>query len=68
MIEYYVHKYKDDKGDHEVHRSDCEWIINIENFICLGSFNNCHQAVQAAKGHFSNVNGCKHCSKECDTS
>jgi len=68
MSEYYVHKYEDKDGDHEVHRSDCPHLRNMENFICLGSFNNCHEAVQAAKKYYSKVNGCKQCSPECDTS
>lgn len=68
MIDYYVHKKEDDKGDHEVHESSCPWLVNMENFKYLGSFNNCHEAVQEAKKYYSKVNGCKHCSKECDTS
>ena len=68
MSEYYVHKYEDDKGDHEVHKSSCPHLRNMENFICLGSFKNCHEAVQEAKKHYSKVNGCIHCSEECHTS
>jgi hypothetical protein len=68
MKKYYVHKKQDDKGDHEVHESGCPWLVNMENFIYLGSFNNCHEAVQAAKKYFPQVNGCKHCSEECDIS
>ena len=68
MDKYYVHKKQDDKGDHEVHKSGCPWIDIVENFIYLGSFNNCHEAVQAAKRYYSKVNGCYHCSRECHTS
>lgn len=68
MNKYYVHKKQDNHGDHEVHESDCSHIDNVENFIYLGSFDKCHEAVQAAKKYYSKVNGCIRCSRECHTS
>ena len=68
MNKYYVHKKQDDKGDHEVHKSGCPWMVNVENFIYLGSFEDCKEAVQAAKKYYLKVNGCKHCSIKCHTS
>jgi hypothetical protein len=68
MNKYYVHKKEDEQGDHEVHKSDCSYIDIVENFIYLGSFENCDKAVQAARRHYSQVNGCIRCSEECNTS
>ena len=68
MNDYYVHKEQDKQGDHEVHISGCSWMVNVENFIYLGSFDDCVEAVKAAKKHYSKVNGCIHCSKKCNTS
>jgi hypothetical protein len=40
---------------------------NSENRIYLGEFSNCKEAVQEAKRHFSQSNGCKYCSPSCHT-
>jgi len=67
MDMYYINKKAQTNGDHEVHKEDCFRLPNDENRIKLGSFNNCHDAVREAEKHYSQVNGCYWCSKECHT-
>ena len=68
MKKYYVHKYTDAQGDHEVHVEGCSKMPSPENRIELGSFSNCDDAVAAAKKIYSDVNGCYYCCKACHTS
>lgn len=66
MAKYYVHTKPDAQGNHEVHESSCAWLPAAENRIYLGEFSNCRDAVSAARTHFSNVDGCAHCSPACN--
>lgn len=68
MANYYVNKNAQSNGDHEVHKSECSFLPEVENRIYLGSFNNCKEAVKEAKKHYTQVNGCYYCSRECHTS
>ena len=68
MNDYYVNKNQQSNGDHEVHILGCSWMVNMENFIYLGTFYNCHEAVQAAKRYYLQVNGCYYCCRQCHTS
>ncbi len=68
MPRYYVHKKPDDDGNHEVHRAGCFDLPLEKNRIDLGVFNTCHPAVRKAREHYTNVDGCIHCSKACHTS
>ncbi len=65
MSSYYVNKNSQTTGEHEVHKSDCTFLPTSENRIYLGEFTNCKEAVKEAKKHYSNVDGCYYCSKEC---
>ena len=65
---YYVNKKAQDNGDHEVHASTCTYLPPTENLQHLGFFENCHEAVEKAKGYFLQSNGCYWCAKECRTS
>ncbi len=67
MAVYYVNKNAQANGDHEVHKSDCEWLPDPENRLRLGVFTNCWEAVAEAKKHYAQSNGCFYCSKECHT-
>ena len=67
MAIYYVNKNAQSNGDHEVHKSGCEYMPSIENRLYLGDFINCHEAVREAKKHYSQSNGCYYCSYECHT-
>jgi hypothetical protein len=67
MANYYVNQNAQSNGDHEVHRDPCSWMPDVANRTYLGSFDNCQDAVRAAKAHYTQVNGCKHCSPACHT-
>jgi hypothetical protein len=68
MAAYYVNRTAQPNGDHEVHKSGCQWLPADSNRIYLGEFNSCRPAVQAAKKHYSQVNGCATCASDCYTS
>lgn len=65
---YYVNKNTQANGDHEVHKEGCDYLPKVKNRIYLGEFINCEDAVEEAKEHYSQVNGCYYCSEECHTS
>lgn len=67
MAMYYVNKNAQDNGDHEVHKSGCDWMPLADNRIYLGDFSSCHGAVTEAKKHYSQSNGCAYCSTDCHT-
>ena len=67
MGNYYVNKRAQSNRDHEVHTSGCSYMPEEQNQQRLGYFSNCQDAVQEAKKFFTQVNGCYHCSKECNT-
>ena len=68
MALYYVNKNAQSNGDHEVHKTGCSWLPKIENRIYLGVFSSCSPAVTKARSHYTQVNGCAHCSPACHTS
>lgn len=70
MPEYCVNKNaQSDTGDHEVHdlASEKGCLPNSENRLNLGTYASCEEAVEAAKQHYDDVNGCYHCANECHT-
>ena len=68
MAYYYVNKKAQENGDHEVHRSGCDFMPSEENRLYLGDFSSCQPAVAEAKKHYSQSNGCYYCARECHTS
>lgn len=68
MPSYYVNTNAQANGDHEVHVWGCSWMPALGNRIYLGEHITCFSAVQEAKRHYSQVNGCYFCSKSCHTS
>lgn len=68
MASYYVNKQAQTNGDHEVHTSTCSFLPSKENRLYLGEFDSCQPAVEEAKKHFEQSNGCASCSSECHTS
>lgn len=46
---YYVHKYTDNEGDHEVHTEDCTKLPKTSHREYLGYYNNCENAVEEAE-------------------
>lgn len=66
MEKYYVNRNTttNPRGDHEVHAASCR-LLPLNDFIDLGMHSNCQSAIQEAKKHYNNVDGCIHCSKAC---
>lgn len=67
MPSYYANKNDQSNGDHEVHTGSCAFLPDSQNRIYLGEHPSCRPAVQAAKTHFTQVNGCYYCCRECHT-
>ena len=67
MPEYYVNKNQQTTGEHEVHELACGYLPAPENRIYLGVHASCREAVQEARKHYSNVDGCYYCCKDCHT-
>ena len=63
MANYYVNTKPKSGDPHEVHRDDCEELPNNRRF--LGAFDSCEPAVKEAKEHYSDADGCWHCSRDC---
>lgn len=68
MSPYYVNKNAQSNGDHEVHTTGCSFMPEDINRIYLGDFWYCSQAISEAQKHYSQVNGCYYCSRDCHTS
>jgi hypothetical protein len=49
MALYYVNKNAQTNGDHEVHKSDCTRLPDLNNRQYLGDYSNCTEAVKKAK-------------------
>ena len=67
MPHYLVNDNAQSGGEHEVHETTCSWAKQIKSSTPLGWHASCHGAVQAARKHYSNVDGCKHCCEACHT-
>jgi len=63
---YYVDKETQPTGEHDVHRSDCLWLLTERIF--LGDCSSCAEAIKNAKEYFNSIDGCRHCSIECHKS
>lgn len=66
-MRFYVNKYAQPTGEHEVHLSNCAWLPDAENRIYLGDFATSQAAVKEARKYYSCVDGCKHCCPESHT-
>ena len=67
MAVYYVSKNSQETGEHEIHTLECEYMPDPWSRLHLGDFSNCRDAIEKAKLHYDNVDGCHRCSKECHT-
>lgn len=63
---YYVNQDAQANGDHEVHKSSCNYLPSARTY--LGQFARCQEAVQEAKKYYRQSNGCYWCSPQCHTS
>ena len=67
MKRYLVNKQAQPTGEHEVHHEHCDHLPELNNRLDLGYFNNCQAAVEEARKHYSNVDGCYYCCNDCHT-
>lgn len=67
MATYYVNKNAQPTGEHEVHTSTCDHLPSSWNLQPLGDFNNCREALAAARAYYSDVDGCYYCCNLCHT-
>ncbi len=58
---YYVSKEPDNEGAHVVHRSTCGYIPNENKLNFLGSYADCHDAIEEAKKIYEKIDGCFYC-------
>lgn len=65
MERYCVNKNAQTSGEHEVHTENCKKLPEIYNRIDLGYFSTCDEALNKARGYYSNVDGCIHCCPKC---
>ncbi len=66
--QYYVNwnpQQPPEDGEHEVHKQGCPTPPLHHNRYNLGYFNNCREAVAAARKKFKNVDGCGNCIPAC---
>jgi len=71
MPNYCVNKQAQANGDHEVHDLTpgvCNRLPLVSNQQALGYHVSCQSAVQAAKLHYWQSNGCYYCCPTCHTS
>ncbi len=67
MDSYYVNNNTQSNGDHEVHKTGCAWMPDVDNRTYLGKFPTCKSAVTKARKYHTQVNGCFYCSRACHT-
>lgn len=67
MAAYYVNKYAQADGDHEVHRQGCSLMPAAANRLYLGDFESCVPAIKRAKATYEYCDGCYYCSSYCHT-
>jgi hypothetical protein len=60
-MKYYVKTEPNDRGDHVVHREDCQYVPNPENRKALGEAAKSETAVNRAADEFDPVKGCATC-------
>jgi hypothetical protein len=68
MDTYYVNSNAQANGDHEVHKSTCSFLPELQHRVKLGVFTNCYDAVREAKKKYSTADGCAFCCPACHTS
>jgi len=66
-MKYYVNNHAQPTGEHEVHAEGCYYLTIAQSTTPLGSFNNCYDAVLAARKIYDNVDGCAFCCPPCHT-
>ncbi|QSH40690.1 hypothetical protein P0136_11960 [Lentisphaerota bacterium ZTH] len=65
MDVYIVNKIAQETGEHEIHKTSCNFLPGVEERTPIGIFETCHEAIGKAKEFYDNVDGCKYCCPEC---
>lgn len=65
MARYFVSAKAHENGGHNVHAAKCGHMPAPEDRIHLGNFNDCRDAVVAAKKYYPEVEGCNTCCRAC---
>jgi hypothetical protein len=64
---YYVDINAQANGDHEVHKSSCNFMPKKLYRLFLDYFKNCHEALKEARKTFpKTADGCHYCCPDCD--
>lgn len=63
---FYVNKKPQTSGEHVVHTRDCWVLPNDRKYI--GRFPSFEDALDGAKEHFTNIDGCAYCLKKANVS
>lgn len=61
MRHYCVNRNQQPTGEHEIHDVNCIYAPHQNNWIDLGWCSSDYEALQKAKYHYANVDGCWHC-------
>lgn len=67
MAKYYVNNNQATNPGlhHEVHKDGCDKMPSDKNY--LGEYSHCKPAVEEAKKQYTDADGCRICSKDCNT-
>lgn len=66
-MKYYVNRFANTEGQHEVHTFSCDLLPEPSNRLYLGEFTTCEQSLISARIRIAPrpVNGCKKCIPDC---
>ncbi|MEX0288900.1 MAG: hypothetical protein AB3N14_07290 [Flavobacteriaceae bacterium] len=62
MANYYVSKYPQSDGEHEVHSEHCVLLPEKKERVYLGGFTSSKQAVKKARVYYARAKACEYCS------
>lgn len=66
MAAYYVDSLPNKKGNNEVHKFGCSHLdLGWKQFVFLGKFSDCREAVEEARKAFPQAEGCYFCARTC---
>jgi len=65
MPNFYVNTDAQPTGEHEVHENGCEHGPVAAKQKSLGWYSSCSSAITAAEKHYTKVDGCYYCSRDC---
>ena len=66
-MKFYLNKSTTNSNQHLVHKAFCDLLPSDSSRIELGEHYSCESALEEAKKHFDDSNGCYHCAILCHT-